>query len=266
MKKPGEFSSLIEKLFKDAQSSRKGILYSILTELDPSNAEEISSYFSISSSASIQQDLEVLSRSHDTQPLSERLGATDSDNDWPIIQFPKKIIMDFNFNFFVGLILLLALGLIGFWTWRKLENEPARSQRGRSARDAMPPPRKGISALCLVIPCNRIEPQLRNSLVPGENLPPRATTGLIGDAVYFLSDTPNAIEKCVYNLNLDDEGWTSFPEDTDLCIHLMIPEGSEMVGVDLKRSLSRKVPNSLAKIKRIGLLKDFKNLERFHRA
>lgn len=269
MKNPDEFSDLINRLFVNARDRSTGILHSSLIMLDPDNAEAISSHFSITPDASIEEDLKVLSRSSATRPLSNVLAPIDTNDNWLISEFTKKI-MDLdrflNFNFFVGVVMLLSLGLLGFWGWRKLNDEPTSSKRGRSLRDAIPPPGGAASGLCLIVPCNRIKQQLRTSLVAREELTYSMTTDLISDSVYFLSDHLNVVKECVERLSLDNESWTIFPEDTDLCIYLRVHEGSEMIGVDLKRSLSRKVSSSLANVERIGLLKDFRNLERFNRA
>ncbi len=61
--------------------------------------------------------------------------------------------------------------------------------------------------------------------------------------------------------------WRAFPENGDLFVQLYIPDGGDLIGDDLKRSLSRRISDKeIITIEKIALLSDFNGLQDFNRA
>lgn len=267
-----DYSDVLENIFSKVKDRKEGVLYTCIKELDSDNASEISEYFKISPENSLGDDLQLLRHIPSFQPILARMDWLAAIKDIPLlrglVEMTTMGIHSFlNRNFLIGVVLFAALVILGFWSLmgrnnksggrgsRRRDNERASSH---DVGDSSP------ASLCLVIPCNHIEPSLQKCLSE-RNIRSRQTADLIDESVYFLVTEPAKSYSPTIQLN---DSWKDFPDGSDLFIQLHIPDRNDLTDVDLKWSLSRAVSakDQFIEIKEIGLRQDFNNLEKFHRA
>lgn len=122
------------------------------------------------------------------------------------------------------------------------------------------------AVLCLAVPISRIDTELKKILIFESKLAVDEIKLLIDKSVYFIACDESKLDD--YNrktLNLSEES-IDYTEDGDVYIQLHIPNGKAIIDQDLKRSLSRNLPDYKATIKDIAILNDLTNIDRFHRA
>lgn len=275
-----DYSDVLERVFNKVKDRKEGVLFTCIGTMAPKDASEIISHFSINPSASFYDDLQVI-ESPSFQPVLTGIDPMNIRN-MSLIGLVKKSIT-WNSSLSVGLIIVLALVIVGLW------NLPRRDEMGLFKKRS-PQPKKPVNRrlgaqqasnpeetnpvdsqyedrqadLCLVVPCRRIETSLQKQLRPGKLLLRNAAVTLVEDSVYFLAT--ESAKNGISEINLSDD-WKDFPEGSDLLVQLHVSDGNDLIGVDLKRSLSRAISNKEEiTIEKIGLLNDLNNLEKFHRA
>lgn len=277
-----DYNSVLERVFNEVKDRETGVLFTCIGLIDKENSKEIIEYFSISSSASFYDDLQVLRENPSFQPILTKIDPMNIRN-FPLMELAKAPVNQ-NSSFSIGLIIVSALVIIGLWDLLGRDGMVFKQMMKRAGTLANSVKNIGksqaISAesnifsdsrqeecranLCLVVPCERIELSLQRELHPGGLLLPEKVVGLINNSVYFLAEEPesNDISRIRFEDSLE-----GFPEGSDLFVQLQILDGSNIIGADLKRSLSRAISTKEEiTIKKIGLLNDLNNLERFHRA
>lgn len=270
-----DYSSVLIRVFNKVQDRKEGVLFACIELMDKKKSKEIVEHFSINPSASFYEDSQVLAQTSSFRPVLKKIDPMNIRN-MPLIGWAKKP-MDWNPSLSVGVIVVLALVIVGLWSLQQSDDmrnifgsrkeEPNRKDRSQQvggirvdnfrAEDHQ-------SDLYLVVPCNRIKSSLQSCLQLNTSLPFDQAITLVDDSVYFLAEKSEV--NSISRIALSD-GWNSFPEDSDLLIQLRISEEKELVGIDLKRSLSRAISEkSKITIKKIGLLNGRSNLQGFHRA
>ncbi len=272
MTKKYAYSNILEEVFKKVKDRETGVLYACIKELAPNDVDNISQRFNIGDRASLRDDLKLLWQTPPFQPVLEIMDSLSTIKRIP----PLKVFIEMatttttgvigfmNRDFFIGAILFISLVFLGYWSviGRKEKEINRNSKKRRNQNKALESESHPVS-LCLVVPCNRITPSLQKC-IPSRSLSSNETATLIDESVYFLATTEETFSLAIQG----DDSWKGFPEGSDLFVQLHIPDGDEILTADLKWSLSQAVSakEQLIKIKKIGLRKDFSNLEKFHRA
>jgi hypothetical protein len=261
MTQSGKYNNILEEVLKEIKDLKKGALYKCIEILEPGRARAIREAFEISPNSSLSDDFRLLNKIPPVQPIFKRIDPM-SIRKLPMMEPFRRVADSWDNNFSAGLIIVIALLLIGLWRFQQ-SKDIIRTPRQRSA-DTTPLQREEPEAdLCLVIPCNRITLPLRDHMHLESKLSANETATLVDNSVYFLVTASKEGSMFQFNENFKD-----FPEDRDLFVRFRISDGEELIRVDLKRSLSRAIDSSQGPIiiKEIGLLRDLNNLEKFHRA
>ncbi len=271
------YSYILEKVLHDVKDRKQGVLFNCIKIMASENSDEIINHFSISSSASFYDDLQVLNDIPSFQPVLKRVDPMNIRS-LSVAGLAQKSLDWLNPGFSVGLIIIAALVVVSLWNFKQ-RNDMGLINRGREflgnrignsknendlqETDSIRSQNKECEAdIWLVIPCNRIDLSLRKDL-SNKSISYNKTV-LIDESVYFL-----ATEKAKkYDPRIPvNNDWRGFPEGGDLFVQLYIPDGGDLIGDDLKRSLSRKIADKeIITIEKIALLSDFNGLQEFNRA
>ena len=265
------YRSILEKVLHDVKDRKEGVLYACVEIMAPENLNEIIEHFSINQSASFYDDLQVLNNVSSFQPILKRVDLMNIRN-LSVVGLERKAL-DWNPGLSVGLIVVVALIVVSLYSFLGDEDvlgiKQARNQIGEwwhrnnidNNQHTSSPREKCGADLWLVIPCKRIDSFLRKDLL--DNNISYNKTVLIDESVCFL-----ATETTKYDPRIpDNNDWRAFPEGGDLFVQLYIPDGGDLIGDDLKRSLSRRIADKeTITIKKIALLNDFSGLQDFNRA
>ncbi len=272
------YSYILEKILYDVTDRQEGVLYACIEIMAPENSDEIIEHFSIGQSASFYDDLQVLNNVSSFQPVLSRVDPMNIRN-LSIAGLAQKTLSLNPAGFSIGLIIVAALIVVSLWSFQQrndmkpikkiqeLFNRPSRDGKNESdlqkVNSVSSQDEKREADLWLVIPCKRIQLALQNRLREGGKFLADEAITLIDDSVYFL-----VTETAKYDPQVPaNNGWQEFPEGGDLFVQLCIPGGSDLIGDDLKRSVSRKIADKEAiTIKKIALLNDFNGLQDFNRA
>ncbi|MDJ0901768.1 MAG: hypothetical protein QNJ55_23505 [Xenococcus sp. MO_188.B8] len=284
-----EFNQNPDRVLRDIKECKKGVLYTTLKKLDPDNVDEICNVIAIKPSASFDDDWQLLKELQFSQlirkfkfidsitikkksfipnMLTNLVNTSTGNNLYNnfCIKFTDTNITiecnDTNITIPTYLILFFsAVVIIILWRLSPFLLKLLKPKEGNPTEG-----KKQSTSLCLVIPCNRLTESSQNILIKNQKLSADDTKRLIKESIYFLAKDNNNIGQYISKLNLNDE-WKNFPEDSELYIQLLVPNGKEMINVDLKWSLSKKVPQEVdIDIERIALLNNFDNLEYFTRS
>ncbi|PZO47626.1 MAG: hypothetical protein DCF15_18835 [Phormidesmis priestleyi] len=269
MERENDYSHILEKVLNDVEDLEKGVLFTCIKTMIPTNADEIIQHFLISPSGSYSDDLQVLTQASFFQPILKRIDPIANVRNI----FPISGMIEASINFSrsltpkssAGVIVIVALLLIGTYFVRfnpfgkSLSEE--KIDRASKASESTAPYTKEPLNLCLIIPCNRIIGSLRGT-ISEINLLPEEAAGLVNSSIYFLGTTDDYSSRIELNNN-----WEELPEGDDLFVQLHVPNGGDLIKLDLKRSLSRAVSNQEGiTIQKKGLLKDLNGLQNFNRA
>jgi hypothetical protein len=172
------------------------------------------------------------------------------------------IVIDIN-SLFVKIIIGIALILIALFVIdRYLKQSNRRSQ---APQQRIPIPPKSNAILCLVVPQDRIELEIRDLLIPNRELTKEQTNLLIDNSIYFLACTESDLNSYVQGLNLSPDPLSS-AEDGDVYIQILLERGEDTIGQEMKRSLAKNIPDRNAIVQQVYLLADLTNIDRFYRA
>lgn len=125
---------------------------------------------------------------------------------------------------------------------------------------------KSDAVLCLVIPTKRISPVLWKILMTRQELTAENTKLLINEAVYFISCATLDLDNYIQGLDKNKEP-INYDLNGDIYIQLFIPGGEKTTNNDLKRILSRNLPDGNVVIQEVCLLNTIsENICKFHSA
>jgi hypothetical protein len=125
---------------------------------------------------------------------------------------------------------------------------------------------KSDVVLYLVIPTKRISPAIRQTLIPRQELTAENTKILINEAVYFISCATLDLDNYIQGLDRNKEP-INYDFNGDIYIQLFIPGGEDITNNDLKRILSRNLPDCNVFIQEVYLLNTItENICKFHPA
>lgn len=273
------YSYILEEVLRDVRDRKEGVLYACIEIMAPENLDEIIEHFKISQSASFYDDLQVLNNVPSFQPVLKRVDPM-SIRSLSVAGLAQKTLGWNLAGSSVGLIIVAALVVFSLWNFQQRNDMWTidrvqkfvgnRFGNGKNESDL-----QKTNSICsqdeeceadlwLVIPCNRIQLALQNLLREDGEFSADETITLVDDSVYFLA-TETAKH---YNPRIpDNNDWQSFPEGGDLFVQFYVPDGGDLIGDDLKRSLSRKIADKKEiTIVKKALLNDFNGLQEFHRA
>lgn len=275
MKPEEDYSHILKEVLHEVQDLDRGVLFTCITIMAPENSKEIIKHFAINPSASFYDDLQVLNKIPSFQPVLKRVEPMNMRS--PYIEGLVRKPLDWSPSFSVGLIIVVALVIVSLYSFLGHNDVWGRKQRGKveeqlkkvwpgNDRDnnqhTSSPQEKCGADLWLIVPCKRIDSFLKEDLLK-KSIPLKKTVTLVNDSVYFLA---KSIEDTNPPKIQTDDGWKEFPEGGDLLIQLRISDGGDLIGEDLKRSLSQKIDaKEEITIEKIGLLSDLNNLQEFNR-
>ncbi len=278
MTQEDDYSYILRRVLDEVKDLKKGVLFRCIEIMAPESAIEITKQFSIDSSNSFHDDLQVLNQIPSFQPVLKSIDPMNIRSMSLIVGLAKKPV-NWNPSISVGAIIVVALVAISLfnlqrrndmgsirpfkWMGNRLnavigvdtqrENETQSSSHVERAAN-----------LWLVIPCNRLKQPLRDRLCLEYSSSTDETVTLLNESVYFLAKASS--ENNMPGIQRND-GWKDFPEGGDLFVRLHIPDGDDLIDVKFQRRLSRSLPGKEGiTIKEIGLLDNLNNLEKFHRA
>jgi hypothetical protein len=274
------FDRILDDVWREVKYLEKGVLYKTISILDKENAEAICKKFEIKNDARITKDLQALNQikslrnpSNNTpmKPIIEAHDLAQAKIDSAIENSPDNILVQ-SVNFIrqnltneleIASIISIALITIALYT---LKYGKQSSHQERSSRATIIDNPTSDAVLCLAVPISRIDPELKRILVVESKVTVEEIKLLVDKSVYFIACDESNLDR--YNrkaLNLSEES-IEYAETGDVYIQLYVPNGEGIIGQDLKRSLSRNLPDYKATIEDIAILNDLTNIDRFHRA
>lgn len=283
------YNPILADVWEKVKDLHQGVLHKTIAILilDPEDARDICVAFDIKESNKLDQDIQILNRINffheflnfcrvrNNDRLSQKIstktpGETMDNNNDPVTVNDTIINKVINYstykfsNYSIKIIIVIALILIALYIVRQSRKQPNRGTQSVDQPAILTP--KGNAILCLVVPNNRIESELRDLLLPlsVQELTEEYAKSLLDKSVYFLACNESNLNRYVRGLNFIQDP-ISIPEDGDMYIELLLPEGEDTIGKDIKRSLSRRLPNN-AIVQRVELLADLDNIDEFYRA
>lgn len=274
-----KFDRILDDVWRGVKDLEKGVLYETISILYKENAVDICETFEIKKDARITEDLQTLnqikslrnpSNNIPMEPIIEMHDLAQAKIDSAIESSPDNIVVQ-GLNFFrqnftnhleIASIISIALIAIALYTLK--QGNRSSKQESPTANTIDNPITDAV--LCLVVPISRIDPALKKILVVESKLTVEEIKLLIDKSVYFIACEESKVDD--YNrkaLNLRQES-IDYAEDGDIYIQIYVLNGQGIIGQDLKRSLSRNLPDGKATIKDIAILNDLTNIDRFHRA
>jgi hypothetical protein len=263
VKNDNRFNQLVTEVWEEVKDLKRGVLYNTIFILDSKNAEDICQSFRIREHADIDEDIQTLDR---IKIFQDVLNAFDPFKIRPHINIhkllkPMKNLIDIND---LSVKIIIGIGLIAISLYLLANYQQKKPSRRTSSPSTIIDEIKGDAVLCLVVPTNRIDPELWNSLLPDVELTTEETKSLIDKSVYFITCADRDLDNYIGGLNLS-QSRINYTEDGEIYIQLFLLEGEETIGKEIKRSLSNKLPDS-AIVQGVYLLNDLSNIDRFHRA
>lgn len=256
---------LVNEVWEEVKDLRRGVLYKTVFILAPENARDICQLFDIQASDDINDDIQALDRIQifqDVLNAFDPLKVRSRFNIYKLLQQPMGNLIDINA---LSIKIIIGIGLIAVALYLLLnysQKKPTRRSSSQPSPIADVP--KGDAVLCLVVPTNRIDPGLRNSLIPDVELTAEQTKLLIDKSVYFIACADRDLDNYIGGLNLS-QSQINYAEDGEIYIRLFLLEGGKTIGKEIKRSLSNNLPDN-AIVQGVYLLNDLSNIDRFHRA
>lgn len=274
------FDRILGDVWREVNDLETGVLYKTIYILDKENAKGICETFGIEDDARITKDLQALNQikslrnpSNNTpmKPIIEAHDLAQAKIDSAIENSPDNIFVQ-SLNFIrqnltndleIASIISIALIAIALYT---LKQGKRSSHQERPSRATIIDNTTSDAVLCLAVPISRIDPELKRILILKSKITVEKIRLLVDKSVYFIACNESNLYR--YNrkaLNLSEES-IEYAEDGDIYIQLYVPNGEGIIGQDLKRSLSRNIPDCKATIEDIAILNDLTNIDRFHRA
>jgi hypothetical protein len=274
-----EFDRILDDVWRGVKDIEKGVLYETISILDKENARDICETFKIKKDARITEDLQTLNQikslrnpSNNTpmKPIIEAHDLAQAKIDSAIENSPDNILvqgLNFvrqNFTNHLEIASIISIALIAIALYTLKQGNQSSKQESSTANTIDNSTTDAV--LCLAVPISRIDPELKKILVVKSKLVVDEIKLLIDKSVYFIACDESKLDD--YNrkaLNLSEES-IEYAEDGDVYIQLYIPNGKAIIDQDLKRSLSRNLPDCKATIEDIAILNDLTNIHKFHRA
>jgi hypothetical protein len=273
------FDQILGDVWRKVEGRKTGVLHETISILDKQNARDICKFFEIKEDARITEDLQTLNQikflrnpSNNTpmKPIIEAHDLAQAKIDSAIEHSPDNILVqgvnfvrqNFTNHLEIASIISIALIAIALYTLK----QGNRSSNQESSTANIIDNSKTDAVLCLAVPINRVDPELKKILVLESKLTVEEIKLLIDKSVYFIACEESKVDD--YNrkaLNLSGES-IEYAEDGDVYIQMHIPTGEDIIGENVKGILSENLPDSKATIEDIAILNDLTNIDRFHRA
>jgi hypothetical protein len=262
-----KYDLILIKVWRKVKHLRRGVLHETIMSLVPEEySRDICAAFDIKASAKPNEDLQTLDRIkifHEVLNIFDPGKFRNNDFIYGGLKQMVGIGIDIN-GLIIKLIIGIALIVIALYIIDRFWKQSNRGTQSVQQPVILTP--KGNAILCLVVPSNRIDSELRDLLFSSsvQELTDEYAKSLLDKSVYFLACNESNLNRYVRGLNFMQDS-ISITEDGDIYIELFLPEGEDTIGKDIKRSLSRNLPNN-AITQRVELLADLDNIDEFHRA
>jgi hypothetical protein len=292
------FDLILDRVWEEVQYKKQGVLYKTISILDLENTDDICRKFGIDKNSYHKEDIQVLSRIKylsdllntitmgleiystiinvgTTVSMAINTGITmfqssdkNSQNNLTEVKaFPennRNNLSEFKITNELTIQFIIAIGLIviGLYLWDRYRNPSNPASVSSQSSERYTP--KPDAFLCLVVQTNRIDLELRNLLLPEEELTREVIKSLLDSSIYFVVSTAQDLDNYIGRLNLSNTQ-INYDEEGEIFIQILLPEGEDSIGQDMQRVISRNLPD-VAIIQSIYLLNDLSNIEQFHRA
>lgn len=292
------FDLILDRVWEKVQYKKQGVLYTTISILDPENTGDICRNFGIYKNSHHKEDIQVINR---IKYLSDLLNTITMGLEIysPIINFSTTVSMvintgitmlqspdknsqnnltevkafpentqnnssEFKFTNDLTIQFIIAIGLIvvGLYLWDRYRNPSNPSSVSSQSLERYTP--KTDAFLYLVVQTSRIDLELRNLLLPEEELTRGVIKSLLDRSIYFIVSTQEDLDTYIGRLNLSNTQ-INYDEEGEIFIQILLPEGEDSVGQDMRRVISRNLPD-VAIVQGVYLLNDLSNIDQFHRA
>jgi hypothetical protein len=259
-----KFDLILSGVWEEVKNLEIGVLYKTIFILAPDNAIDICDVFKIREYHCLDDDIQALDRIKIFQDVLDTFDPWKARLHFNIHKTLTKMIGKLidNNDLIIKIIIGIGLIAIALYLLNPSRKQPtSRSQSQQSPATEIP---KGDAILCLIIPTNQIDSTLQNILFPEVELTIEETKILIEKSDYFISCEERKLDDYTGGLNLST-ATINYAEEGEMYIKILLAKGEDTIDREIKRSLSRNLPDS-AIVQGVYLLNDLSNIAQFHRA
>ena len=264
MTNENKFDLILAEVWEEVKNRERGVLYKTVSILAPDNAIDICDVFEIREYHCLDDDILALDRIKIFQDILDTFDPWKARRHFNIHKTLTKMIGKLIDNNDLIVKIIIGIGLIAISLYLL---DPSRKQPTRRSPPQQSPATeipKSDAILCLIIPIDQIDSAFQNILLPEVELTVEETKTLIEKSDYFISCEERKLDAYTGGLNLSTAP-INYAEEGEIYIKLLLAKGEDTIDREIKRSLSRNLPD-IAIIEGVYLLNDLSNIDRFHRA